>query len=100
MSAPDTEAFRQHFRRETGDAAKWAADHGVSYEYVRLLRKGQREPSDRILAAVGWERVTTLRPTNTATASDREGNGTERPPAADDASGIPNTLIPPELLND
>lgn len=47
--------------REAGGRAKWAAKHELSYEHVRAVIEGVRDPGPKLLRALGLERVTTYR---------------------------------------
>lgn len=52
-----------------GGMASWAAKHGMSAEYVRLVLNGHREPAKAVLDAIGWERVSAYRERPTAVAN-------------------------------
>ena len=50
--------------REAGSQKAWAAAHGVSGAYLCDVLKGNREPGESILAALGLVRVVGYRPAN------------------------------------
>lgn len=45
-----------------GSAKAWAASQGLSPQYVSEVLSGRREPSVRILAPLGLQRVTIIAP--------------------------------------
>lgn len=51
--------FREALRLacvEAGTIKAWALDHDISLSYVSDVLKGNREPGDKLLTAMGWKR--------------------------------------------
>lgn len=57
---PILKAIRRACDKAGGQNA-WAEAHGLQKSMVSRVLSGERGVSDAILAAVGWERVTTYR---------------------------------------
>lgn len=56
--------IREHLRiavLTAGSQKAFAARHGISPAYINDVLQGRREPGEKILAAIGFERVVTYR---------------------------------------
>lgn len=45
-----------------GGQSKWAVAHGISPQYVSDVLNARKDPSDRLLAAIGLRRVVAFAP--------------------------------------
>jgi hypothetical protein len=61
MTIEDVIKALQKACAEAGDQKTWAAAHGLSGAYISDVIRGRRDPGERILTALGLERVTTYR---------------------------------------
>jgi hypothetical protein len=61
MTIDDVIKALQKACAEAGDQKTWAATNGFSGAHVSDVIKRRRDPGERILAALGLERVTTYR---------------------------------------
>ena len=52
-----THAIAQH-----GSRNKFCKANGLSLSYVADVLNGRREPGPKILAVIGWERITEVKP--------------------------------------
>ena len=60
MRRMTADQVRETLRRAcAGNQARWAAEHGFARSYVTMVLRGQREPTDALLDALGLERVIT-----------------------------------------
>jgi hypothetical protein len=60
----NTDAVRKLLKREcdkSGSQRKWALENNISHPFVARIINGDKEPSDRIAALLGLERVVTYR---------------------------------------
>jgi hypothetical protein len=67
MSAADRMEFYADLRKScdlAGGQSRWAEVHGVSTSYVNDVLNARREPGTKILNAMGWRRVITLKRVN------------------------------------
>ncbi len=60
----NTHAVRKLLEREcekSGSQRKWALENNISHPFVARVIKGEKEPTDRIAALLGLERIVTYR---------------------------------------
>jgi hypothetical protein len=57
MTADEVRVLLREACRKAGSQSAWAEEHNVSGSYVSDLVHGRREPGDKVLAALGLERV-------------------------------------------
>lgn len=65
MSQADRADFYAELRNRcelAGGQSRWADAHGLSVGYVNDVLSARKEPGAKLLAAIGWRRVTTLVP--------------------------------------
>lgn len=62
-----------------GGVAIWAADAGVTKQYVYQILSGRQGPGERVLKALGLERVTSYRRAVTVPHANVQAAGTRRP---------------------
>lgn len=73
----DADEVRARLRAAVGaskSAAAWARDHDVSPQFVSDVLLGNRDPGDKVLAALGLERIITFQEKTGGNQTDaREG---------------------------
>jgi len=58
LTKPDVIALLRKRCAEAGSQRKFAQQHGISPQYVADVLSGNREPGEKILAAIGVHRET------------------------------------------
>ena len=61
MTADEVRALLREACRKAGSQSAWAEEHDMSTTLVSDVIRGRREPGDKVLAALGLERVVTYR---------------------------------------
>lgn len=56
-----TEQFIDHLRKIAKPQKVWANAHNISESYFSDVLNGRRDPGDKILDAIGFEKVVTYR---------------------------------------
>lgn len=61
MTSDDVRRMIAKQAEDVGSVSLWAKRHGVSQAYVAHVLNGRQEPGQKLLEALGIERVTTYR---------------------------------------